>query len=97
MADAFSASMSLFPTEEKKYENSPDHTGTIEISHGEIGNLVEYLQKAKREKNWKDEIVVKIRVAAWNSVGQESGKAYLRGRVTPPLPAQSPAPAELTF
>jgi hypothetical protein len=96
MADAFSASLSLFPAQEKKSENSPDHTGTIEISEAEIGNLVEYLQKAEREKNWKDEIVVKVRVAAWNSVAKGSGKAYLSGRVSPPL-AQSPAPAELTF
>lgn len=87
MADAFSASMSLFPTEEKKSENSPDHTGTIEVSEAEIGNFVEYLQKADREKNWKDELVVKIRVAAWNSVGKTSGKAYLSGRVSPPMVA----------
>lgn len=85
MADAFSASMSLFPAQEKKSDNSPDHTGTIEISAMEIGNLVEYLQKADREKNWKDELVVKIRVAAWNSVAKESGRSYLKGRVTPPM------------
>ena len=79
--------MSLFPTQEKKSDNSPDHTGTIEVSEAEIGNLVEYLQKADREKNWKDELVVKIRVAAWNSVGKTSGKAYLSGRVSPPMVA----------
>lgn len=96
MADAFSASMSLFPVQEKKSENSPDHTGTIEINAMEIGNLVEYLQKADREKNWKDELVVKIRVAAWNSAAKETGRSYLKGRVTPPM-VQTSSPEALDF
>ena len=95
MADTFSASMSLFPAQEKKSENSPDHTGSIEISAAEIGSLVEYLQNAEKEKNWKDELVVKVRVAAWNSVAKGSGKAYLSGRVSPPM-AQTQS-NDLTF
>lgn len=86
MANDFTASMSLFPAQEKKSENSPDHSGTIEFLASDISAVVEYLQTSERSKNWKDEEVVKIRVAAWNSVAKGSGKAYLSGRVSPPLP-----------
>lgn len=91
MADAFSSIISVFPTQEKTHEKSPDHTGMIEISQDEIRGFVNYLQNAKIEKNWKDEPVVKIRVALWDSVAQESGRSYLKGRVSPPL-EQSKAP-----
>ena len=97
----FTANISLFPTTEKKSEKSPDASGNIEILESEIQAVISYLQTAERTANYKDEQVVKIRVATWNNESK-AGKRYLAGKVSPPMAqsdtaTQPSASSELPF
>ena len=77
------ASFSLFPAQEKKSERSPDYSGTIEIPADQINALVAHLGTAP-ENNWKDEPVLKLRIAGWKNES-ESGLKYLKGLVSVPM------------
>ena len=77
------ASFSLFPSQEKKSERSPDYSGTIEIPADQINALVAHLGTAP-ENNWKDEPVLKLRIAGWKNES-ESGLKYLKGLVSVPM------------
>lgn len=88
MAD-LNASFSLFPSKEKKSERSPDFSGTIEISVDQINALVSHLGTAP-ESNWKDEQVVKLRIAGWNAESK-GGMKYINGKVSTPQPQQQQA------
>ena len=79
----FNASFSLFPSQEKKSERSPDYSGTIEIPADQINALVAHLGTAP-ENNWKDEPVLKLRIAGWKNES-ESGLKYLKGLVSVPM------------
>lgn len=85
------ASFSLFPAQEKKSERSPDYGGVIEIPADQIDALVAHLG-TQPENNWKDEPVVKLRIAGWKAQGQ-GGKTYLNGKVSVPIQQQQQAPA----
>jgi len=81
------ASFSLFPIQEKKSERSPDYSGTIEIPADQINALVAHLG-TQPENNWKDEPVVKLRIAGWKAQSQ-NGKNYLNGKVSVPMQQQT--------
>ena len=91
MNTEFNSNFSLFPAQEKKSEKSPDFSGTIEIPVDQINSLVGHLG-TKPEANWKDEPVVRLRVAGWNTKSR-SGKEYVNGKVSIPM-AQSNTPAQ---
>ena len=80
------ASFSLFPAQEKKSERSPDYGGTIEIPADQIDALVAHLG-TQPENNWKDEPVVKLRIAGWKAQSQ-GGKNYLNGKISIPMRQQ---------
>lgn len=102
----FSAPISIFPVKEKKNEKGPDYTGDIEISTGELQDVINYLRNADHQMNWKDEPVVKLRISAWANESK-NGSKYLKGSVQPPYKPQSevtsagsvgtPASSELPF
>lgn len=91
MATDFSANFSLFPAKEKKSEKSPDYTGTIEIPASELDALRAHLSSTP-ENNWKDEPVIKVRIAGWKAQSK-GGLNYINGKVSPPMeqPAASAA------
>ena len=83
------ASFSLFPVQEKKSERSPDYSGTIEIATDQLDALIAHLGTSP-ESNWKDEPVVKLRIAGWKAQSQ-NGKNYLNGKISVPMQQQTPA------
>ena len=85
------ASFSLFPSQEKKSERSPDYSGTIEIPVDQINALVAHLGTAP-ENNWRDERVVKLRIAGWKATSK-AGKDYINGKLSVPM-AQSATPTQ---
>jgi hypothetical protein len=87
------ASFSLFPAQEKKSERSPDHSGTIEIPADQINALVAHLG-TQPENNWKDEPVLKLRIAGWNAQSK-AGKTYVNGKISTPKDQQQ-VPAATT-
>ena len=91
MNTEFNSSFSLFPAQEKKSEKSPDFSGTIEIPVDQINSLVGHLG-TKPESNYKDEPVVRLRIAGWKTQSK-SGKNYVNGKVSIPM-AQGNIPAQ---
>ena len=87
------ASFSLFPTQEKRSERSPDYSGTIEIPVADIDALVAHLG-SQPESNWRDEPVVKLRIAGWNATSRNGGKSYLNGKISIPQDQQRQVPAD---
>ena len=86
------ASFSLFPTQEKRSERSPDYSGSIEIPVADIDDLVAYLG-TQPESNWRDESVIKLRIAGWKATSK-GGKSYLNGKISIPQEQQRQAPAD---
>ena len=94
------ASFSLFPAQEKKSEKSPDCSGTIEIPVDQINALTSHLG-SQPENNWKDEPVVRLRIAGWKTESK-SGRNYVNGKISIPMaqnnaPTQASASDELPF
>ena len=85
------ASFSLFPTQEKRSERSPDYSGSIEIPVADIDALVAHLG-SQPEANWRDEDVIKLRIAGWKATSK-GGKSYLNGKISIPQQQQQ-APAD---
>ena len=85
------ASFSLFPTQEKRSERSPDYSGSIEIPVADIDALVAHLG-TQPEANWRDEDVIKLRIAGWKATSK-GGKSYLNGKISIPQQQQQ-APAD---
>ena len=79
----FNSNFSLFPVQEKKSEKSPDFSGSIEIPVDQIDSLIAHLG-TKPETDWKDNPVVKLRVAGWKTTSK-SGKNYVNGKVSVPM------------
>ena len=97
----FSAPLSIFPAKDKKNEKAPDYTGAIEISTADLQDVINYLQNADHELNWKDEPVIKLRISAWKNE-TKAGQTYLKGSLQPPYKPDAPAlatpsSAELPF
>ena len=90
MANAFTASFSLFPAKDRAKKTSPNHSGTIEVPAAEVQSMIAWLQAAQPENNWKDEPVVKLSIAAWDN-SSEKIPQYLRGRISPPMPKKEDA------
>jgi uncharacterized protein (DUF736 family) len=86
------ASFSLFPTQEKRSERSPDYSGTIEIPIADIDALVAHLG-TQPEANWRDEDVIKLRIAGWKATSK-GGKSYVNGKISIPQDQQQQAPAD---
>ena len=86
------ASFSLFPTKEKRSERSPDYSGTIEIPVADINALVAHFG-TQPESNWRDEPVVKLRIAGWKATSK-GGKSYVNGKISIPQDQQQQAPAD---
>jgi hypothetical protein len=82
MTADFNSNFSLFPAQEKRSEKSPDFSGTIEIPVDQINSLVGHLG-TKPESNYKDEPVIKLRIAGWKAESK-SGKNYVNGKVSIP-------------
>ena len=101
MTTELNASFSMFPATEKKSEKSPDFAGTIEIPVDQIDSLIAQLG-TQPETNWKDEPVVKLRLAGWKNEAKTSGKKYIGGFLSVPMaksdmPTQPSASTELDF
>jgi uncharacterized protein (DUF736 family) len=95
----FSARFSLFPTDQKKSENSPDATGNIELLTSEIPQFIDFLHNAERVEDYKGNQVVKIRMAGWTQESKQ-GKRYQSGKISPPMtdtPAQAKSEESLPF
>ena len=86
------ASFSLFPTQEKRSERSPDYSGSIEIPAADIDALVAHLG-TQPESNWRDEPVVKLRIAGWKATGRAGNMSYINGKVSIPQDQQPAAAA----
>ena len=84
MTIELNASFSLFTATEKKKERSPDYSGTIEIPVDQVDALIAHLG-TQPENNYRDEPVLKLRVAGWNATSK-GGKEYINGKVSKPLP-----------
>ena len=93
MTTELNASFSLFSSQEKKSERSPDYSGTIEISVDQINALTAHLG-SQPEDNWKDEKVIKLRIAGWKAESK-AGRQYVNGKVSVPM-AQSPTATQTT-
>ena len=92
------ASFSLFPTQEKRSERSPDYSGSIEIPVADINALVAHLG-TQPESNWRDEPVVKLRIAGWKATSK-GGKIYVNGKISIPQdqqPAAASSDEEVPF
>ena len=98
MTIELNASFSLFTATEKKKERSPDYSGTIEIPVDQVDALIAHLG-TQPENNYRDEPVLKLRVAGWNATSK-GGKEYISGRVSKPLPPMNavatPAQAQVS-
>lgn len=84
----FSLRFSLFAQQEKKSDKSPDQSGTLEIPMGAVEALAAYLKSATPETNYKDEPVVRLRMAGW-SRESKGGKPYTSGLISAPLQTPS--------
>ena len=97
MTIELNASFSLFTATEKKKERSPDYSGTIEIPVDQVDALIAHLG-TQPENNYRDEPVLKLRVAGWNATSK-GGKEYINGKVSKPLPpmdnSATPAQAQV--
>lgn len=74
---------SMFNTREKKSDRSPDMSGDIEIPVSQLDELATHL-KSQPVKNYKDEPVIKLRIAGWNTESQK-GTKYINGLISVPL------------
>ena len=96
----FSINFAQFTVKEenKKSDKSPDITGNLEVPAEEVNALIAYLQTAERVLNWKDDEVVKIRLAGWNREirqGKNQGDPFLSGKLSSPwVPQDKPAAAK---
>ena len=81
----FSANFSLFPTQEKKSEKSPDFSGNIEIPVSQLAALRDHLNSTPQD-NWKEdgEQLIKLRIAGWKAESK-AGKQYINGKVSVPM------------
>ena len=87
----FNANFSLFTAKERKSDKSPHQTGTVEILASDIAAVINHLQTAQQENNYRDEAVVKLRIAAWETESK-GGLQYLNGKISPPMPKTEDQP-----
>ena len=79
--------------EDKRTEKSPDVTGSIEVLATDVDALINYLQTAEREEDYRGDEVVKLRLAGWNRMSR-AGKPFLSGKLSEPYrPDSKPASA----
>lgn len=86
--------LALFHQSEKRNEKSPDYTGTLEVSAGDIGELVKYLNNADEEEDYQGNWIVKLSVSAWINESK-SGKKYLKGSFSEPYRPDAVKPASV--
>ena len=98
----FSIGFAQFTTleEEKRTEKSPDVTGTFEVLEENVAALISHLQTADRETNYRDETVVRLRLAGWNGTFKNRNGEFrpmLKGKLSEPYrPESKPAPVAST-
>ena len=73
---------SLFNTKEKKSERSPDMSGDIEIPMNQLDELRKHFT-SPAVMNYKDEPVIKLRIAGWNTESK-NGVKYINGLISVP-------------
>jgi hypothetical protein len=91
----FSIGFAQFTTleEDKRTERSPDVTGSIEVQATDVDALINYLQTAEREEDYKGDQVVKLRLAGWSSTIRNN-VPMLKGKISEPYrPDSKPASA----
>ena len=74
---------SLFTTKEKKSERSPDMSGDIEIPVSQLDELRQHMA-GEAVMNYKDEPVIKLRIAGWNTESK-NGVKYINGLISVPM------------
>lgn len=77
---AFDAKLTLFDVKQKKSDNAPDKTGSVELELNEAMKLAEYLTSQPGEEGYGGKTVIKIPVSAWNQTSQ-TGKQYISGKL----------------
>ena len=77
---AFDASFTLFNVNQKKSENGPDKTGTLELELSEAMKLADYLTAHPGEDGYGGKTVIKIPVSAWNQCSS-TGVEYIKGKI----------------
>ena len=92
----FKASLVLFPAKEKRNERSPDNSGNLELLTSDIPALLEYLESAEVEENYKGEKIVKLSVATWINE-MKDGRKYLKGLVSPPMKRSVDTDSDMPF
>ena len=80
---------SMFNTKEKKSDRSPDMSGEIEIPASMIAEIRNHLS-SPAVMNWKDEPVIKLRIAGWHAESQK-GTKYINGLISVPQEQQEQA------
>ncbi len=77
--------------EDKRTEKSPDVTGFIEVLATDVDALISYLQTAERERDYRGDEVVKLRLAGWNGETRNH-IPMLKGKLSEPYrPNAKPA------
>ena len=69
--------------EDKRTEKSPDVTGFIEVLATDVNALINYLQTAELEEDYRGNKVVKLRLAGWNGTYRKN-KPMLKGKLSAP-------------
>ncbi len=69
--------------EDKRTEKSPDVTGFIEVLATDVNALINYLQTAELEEDYRGNKVVKLRLAGWNGTYRKN-KPMLKGKLSEP-------------
>jgi len=69
--------------EDKRTDKSPDVTGSIEVLATDVDALINYLQTAEREEDYRGDEVVKLRLAGWNGMTRNN-KPMLKGKLSEP-------------
>ena len=73
---------SLFNTKEKKHDRSPDMSGEVEIPVSQLDELRQHMA-GSTVMNYKDEPVIKLRIAGWNNESK-NGVKYINGLISVP-------------
>ena len=69
--------------EERKSEKSPHCSGFVELALSDLDEFFSLCKNIEPELNYKNEPVIKLRIALWDSVGKKSGKPYRYALISP--------------
>ena len=69
--------------EDRKSERSPNASGFVELALSDLDEFFSLCKNIEPELNYKDEPVIKLRIALWDSIGKKSGKPYRYALISP--------------